>query len=164
GDILVIHTGYHQYYPENWADGRRRVDESRYFLRHPGPTRDFADWVLDRGVRWLAVDAGSADHPMHAGIRRLRADDAAKAEAKLGAIRVRVRTMVLGTGVTNVLTRHESVLASAVASLDQMSPGRTILGLGTGDSAVRMVGLRPARLDILQQRITRLRSLLRGEA
>ncbi len=83
GDILVIHTGYHRHYPENWAD-RSAVDETRYFIRHPGPTRAFAEWVLERGVRWLAVDAGSADHPMNTVIRRLRADEAEDAEAALG--------------------------------------------------------------------------------
>src|SRR5438270_349375 len=75
-DILVIHTGYHRYYPENWADGRAGVDETRYFIRHPGPTREFADWVLARGLRWLAVDAGGADHAMNTVIRLLRADEA----------------------------------------------------------------------------------------
>jgi arylformamidase len=83
-EILVIHTGYHRHYPENWADGRAHVDETKYFIRHPGPTRAFAEWVLDRGVRWLAVDAGTADHPMNTVIRRVRADEAVKAEAKLG--------------------------------------------------------------------------------
>lgn len=34
-DILVIHTGYHRYYPENWVE-RKEVDETRYFIRHPG--------------------------------------------------------------------------------------------------------------------------------
>ena len=84
GDILVIHTGYHRYYPENWANGRSEVDETKYFIRHPGPTRAFAEWVLERGIRWLAVDAGSADHPMNTVIRRIRADEAVYAEAKLG--------------------------------------------------------------------------------
>jgi kynurenine formamidase len=83
GDILVIHTGYHRYYPENWAD-RSQVDETKYFIRHPGPTRAFAEWVLERGVRWIAVDVGSADHPMNTVIRRIRADEAEEAEKKLG--------------------------------------------------------------------------------
>lgn len=83
GDILIIHTGYHRYYPENWAD-RSETDETKYFIRHPGPTRAFAEWLLERKVRWLAVDAGSADHPMNTVIRRLRADEAEDAEAKLG--------------------------------------------------------------------------------
>jgi kynurenine formamidase len=83
GDILVIHTGYHRYYPENWAS-RAEVDETKYFIRHPGPTRAFAEWLIDRKVRWLAVDAGSADHPMNTVIRRIRADEAEYAEEKLG--------------------------------------------------------------------------------
>jgi arylformamidase len=83
GDILIVHTGYHRYYPENWAD-RGQVDETRYFIRHPGPAREFAEWVLERGIRWLAVDCGSADHPMNTVIRRMRPDEAAHAEEKLG--------------------------------------------------------------------------------
>lgn len=83
GDILIIHTGYHRHYPENWVD-RSAVDETKYFIRHPGPTRAFAEWLLERGVRWLAVDAGSADHPMNTVIRRLRPDEAALAEQALG--------------------------------------------------------------------------------
>ncbi len=83
GDILIIRTGYHRYYPENWTD-RSRVDETRYFIRHPGPARAFAEWVLKRGVRWIAVDTGSADHPMNTVIRRIRADEAEEAEKKLG--------------------------------------------------------------------------------
>jgi arylformamidase len=83
GDIVVINTGYHRYYPENWVD-RSSTDETRYFVRHPGPAREFAEWVLDRGVRWLAVDAGSADHPMNTVIRKIRPDEAHAAEMKLG--------------------------------------------------------------------------------
>ncbi len=83
GDILVIHTGYHRFYPENWTD-RSEVDEERYFLRHPGPTREFAEWLLERKVRWLALDVSSADHPMNTVIRRIRSDEAALAEEKLG--------------------------------------------------------------------------------
>jgi arylformamidase len=82
-DILIIHTGYHRFYNENWVD-RGQVDETRYFVRHPGPTREFAEWVLDRGVRWLAVDAGSADHPMNTVIRKIRPDEAEDAEAAIG--------------------------------------------------------------------------------
>ena len=83
GDILIIHTGYHRHYPENWTD-LSQVDETRYFIRHPGPARDFAEWVLERGVRWIAVDAGSADHPMNTVIRQIRSDEVEDAEAALG--------------------------------------------------------------------------------
>ena len=82
-DILILHTGYHRYYPENWVD-RKEADETKYFIRQPGPGRDFAEWVLDRGIRWMAFDAGSADHPMNTVVRQVRPDEAEKAEEKLG--------------------------------------------------------------------------------
>ncbi|HEV7784763.1 MAG TPA: cyclase family protein, partial [Thermoanaerobaculia bacterium] len=80
GDILVIHTGYHRFYPSNWTAecGPIEPDETRYFIKHPGPTRAFADWVKARGIRWLAIDAGSADHPMNTVIRQVRPDHAKK--------------------------------------------------------------------------------------
>ena len=85
GDIVLIHTGYHRYYPENWMD-RSEVDETKYFIRHPGPTRAFAEWVLDRGIRYLGVDVSAADHPMNTVIRKIRADEAEDAEAKIGPL------------------------------------------------------------------------------
>jgi len=76
GDILVIHTGYHHYYNEDWYKTRNREKPNlpRAFLKHPGPQLEFCDWVLDRGVRWLAVDAISTDHPFNTNIRRARPD------------------------------------------------------------------------------------------
>src|SRR5436305_12593256 len=85
GDFFFIDTATNEIYTENWTD-RSHLDETKYFVRHPGPTRAFAEWVLERGVRWIAVDAGSADHPMNTVIRRLRADEAEVAEQKLGSL------------------------------------------------------------------------------
>ena len=39
------------------------------------------------------------------------------------------------TAVTNPLTRHPSVAASAIATLCEMAPGRLLVGIATGDSA-----------------------------
>ena len=39
------------------------------------------------------------------------------------------------TAVTNPLTRHPSVAASAIATLCEMAPGRILIGIATGDSA-----------------------------
>jgi len=40
----------------------------------------------------------------------------------------------IGPGVTNPLTRHPYITLAALASLDEMSGGRTLLGLGAGGS------------------------------
>lgn len=69
----------------------------------------------------------------------------------------------LGTGVTNVLTRHLSVVASAYATLEELFPGRLIIGIGLGDSAVETMGMKPARLAHFEKAISQMRALLRGE-
>lgn len=80
GDILFIYTGYSRY---GWDSPE--ADEQRYMLRHPGPTREFADWCLQKKIKLLGVDCGSQDHPMNTKIRDWRPDEAKKAEAYLQA-------------------------------------------------------------------------------
>lgn len=69
----------------------------------------------------------------------------------------------LGPGVTNLITRHPAVTTNAATSLNMLTGGRAVLGVGAGDSAVRTAGLPPARLAMLRERIPLMRALLRGE-
>ena len=70
---------------------------------------------------------------------------------------------MLGPTVSNPLTRHPAVAASAIASINELSGGRAFLGLGSGDSAVLNLGLRPARLAELHHYIQNVREMLAGE-
>lgn len=76
----------------------------------------------------------------------------------------RTRRIRLATGVTNIVTRHPAVLASSMATLDELSGGRAVLGLGVGESAVRTLGLKPARLSELEEATQVIRSLMLGES
>ena len=69
----------------------------------------------------------------------------------------------LGPTVTNALTRHPAVAASAIATLNELSGGRAFLGIGSGDSAVLNLGLRPARLAALHEYVQALRTILSGQ-
>ena len=71
--------------------------------------------------------------------------------------------VMLGPTVSNPLTRHPAVAASAIASINELSRGRAFLGLGSGDSAVLNLGLRPARLAELHHYIQTVREMLAGE-
>ena len=71
---------------------------------------------------------------------------------------------MLGPTVSNPQTRHPAVTAAAIASLNELSKGRAFLGLGSGDSAVLNLGLRPARLAELRHYIQTVRDLLAGES
>jgi 5,10-methylenetetrahydromethanopterin reductase len=69
----------------------------------------------------------------------------------------------LATCVTNLVTRHPSITASAAASADLVSGGRSILGVGAGHSGVANVGAAPAGVNALREGIAFLRAALRGE-
>lgn len=73
------------------------------------------------------------------------------------------RRMELATGVTNINTRHPAVLAHSFATLDELSGGRAVLGIGVGESAVQTIGQKPARLQQLEEVIGVLRLLMQGE-
>jgi 5,10-methylenetetrahydromethanopterin reductase len=66
----------------------------------------------------------------------------------------------VGPWVSNPLLRHPVVTARALHSLDVLTGGRAFLGIGTGDSAVRNAGLRPADLGGLERYVRAVRSLL----
>jgi 5,10-methylenetetrahydromethanopterin reductase len=69
----------------------------------------------------------------------------------------------LGTGVTNPRTRHLTVTANAIASIDDLTDGRAMLGVGSGDSAVQPLGMKAARIAELGEFLADARRLLDGE-
>ena len=72
-------------------------------------------------------------------------------------------TIKLGTWVTNPLTRIAPVTANSIATLNALAPGRTFLGIGTANNALRSMGNRPATLKELDTSLTVIRGLLAGE-
>src|SRR5262245_12612588 len=104
--------------------------------------------VEDQGFDWLGVaDSQSVFREMYVALT-------------LGALNTsRVR---LGPLVTNPLTRHLVVTASAIASVDEISGGRAILGLGSGDSAIYTIGAPPATLAGLEDSVITLGPLTGG--
>ena len=71
--------------------------------------------------------------------------------------------LTIGTAVTNPQTRHPGIVAVNAASLEELAPGRTILGIGAGDRPLKSLGLRPARLAEMRESIEVIRRLLAGE-
>ena len=73
------------------------------------------------------------------------------------------RRILLGTGVTNPVTRDVAVTATAFATLQAESGGRMICGIGRGDSSADHAGLRNATTAQLQTFVERFRRYLSGE-
>lgn len=69
----------------------------------------------------------------------------------------------LGSNVTNPVTRHPAVTASAAATLQEASGGRVVLGVGRGDSALAYLGYGPVSLTQFGVFLQRLQGYLRGE-
>ena len=83
------------------------------------------------------------------------------ASLALGA--TQTERIALGPCVTNLETRHPSVTAAATVTLEEIAPGRTILGVGTGDSSLKPLGLEPTRLAAMREGIEQIRRLTAGE-
>jgi probable F420-dependent oxidoreductase len=70
--------------------------------------------------------------------------------------------VVVGPMVTNPSTRDWTVTASTFATLNEMYGNRTVCGIGRGDSALRVIGLRPDSLARLRESIGVIRGLANG--
>ena len=115
------------------------------------PTRsaDFARQAEDRG--WdgmLVVDSQNLSGDPYVCLAL-----AATASESLG----------VATSVTNPVTRHPAVTASSALSLQRLSGGRMVLGIGRGDSALAHLGRAPARLGWFERYLASLQAYLRGE-
>src|SRR5262245_34608334 len=69
----------------------------------------------------------------------------------MGAWAKLTQRMKLSTGVTNPISRHPVVTAAAAASVQAISGGRAVLGIGRGDSALAYLGQAPARLGLFEK-------------
>ncbi len=81
----------------------------------------------------------------------------------LTAAAMSTRRLRVGPLVSNPVTRHPTLVASAVATLAELFDGRASLGVGRGDSAVRTLGLSPMKLGEFREALRAIRRLCRGE-
>jgi probable F420-dependent oxidoreductase len=71
--------------------------------------------------------------------------------------------MKLGQMVANPATRDPTLLASAYATLHDISDGRMILGVGRGDSALRYIGRNPMQVADFEQALRMVKPFMNGE-
>ena len=73
-------------------------------------------------------------------------------------------TLQVGTAVTNPVTRHAAVTASAIGTVQVESNGRAVLGIGRGDSALGLLGQKPAPASQLADYIKQVQGYLQGDS
>jgi alkanesulfonate monooxygenase SsuD/methylene tetrahydromethanopterin reductase-like flavin-dependent oxidoreductase (luciferase family) len=69
----------------------------------------------------------------------------------------------IGTGVAIPGTRIAPVTAHSIASINRLAPGRTFLGIGTGHTAMRVMGMNPMPLKEFAEYLRVVRTLLAGD-
>ena len=73
------------------------------------------------------------------------------------------RRIKLGTGVAIPGTRIAPVTAHSIASINRIAPGRVFLGIGTGHTAMRVMGMDPMKSRDFREYLRVVRTLLTGE-
>lgn len=84
----------------------------------------------------------------------------------MAACSMQTRSILLGTSVTNPYTRHPAVTAAAFATLDEISGGRTVVGLGIGSrrNLLEPLGIRRGNIgQTCREAIKVMRSVFSGE-
>ena len=85
-----------------------------------------------------------------------------EASVTMAAAAVGTSRIIFGTGVTNAVTRHRSLLASTWATMFELTGGRVAMGIGAGDSSLRTMGLAPMTLNALENAVAEIRTLFAG--
>ncbi|MEM9133179.1 MAG: LLM class flavin-dependent oxidoreductase [Actinomycetota bacterium] len=75
----------------------------------------------------------------------------------------RTSTIRIGTGVAVAATRPAPVTAASMATINRLAPGRTFCGIGTGNTAMRIMGHKPMTITEFDRYLGELAPLLRGE-
>jgi 5,10-methylenetetrahydromethanopterin reductase len=73
---------------------------------------------------------------------------------------VKTKTIRFGTAVTNMVYRDPTVTANSFATLNEISEGRAVIGLGTGDGPVYSLGRTATRLTDFEKGLSTIRDLL----
>ena len=71
--------------------------------------------------------------------------------------------IVFGTGVAIAPTRLAPVTAHSIASIHKLAPGRVFLGIGSGHTAMRVMGMDPMSGRAFREYLRVVRGLLDGE-
>ena len=82
----------------------------------------------------------------------------------LGQAATQTSALTLFPAVTNPFTRHASVLAGAIETVEELAPGRVKFIIGTGYTSASTIGRTPATLAEMRACVATVKTLLAGQA
>ncbi len=83
--------------------------------------------------------------------------------AVLALVAAHTQRMRIGTGVAIAGTRIAPVTAHSIATINEIAPGRVFLGIGTGHTAMRVMGMDAVKPKPFAEYLRVVRALLHGE-
>jgi alkanesulfonate monooxygenase SsuD/methylene tetrahydromethanopterin reductase-like flavin-dependent oxidoreductase (luciferase family) len=112
-------------------------------------------------------DVGLAKHAENLGYDFVWATDSplirSNPWAVLALAAQQTQKIGLGTGLEIGALRLAPVTANGIATINRLAPGRTFLGVGTGNTAMRTLGQMPMRIAEFREHIRVVRALINGE-
>ncbi len=149
------------------------VSLSGHIRRHDGNTathgvNEKGRVHMDFGIMTAKIDEiGYITHAENLGYSHCWVTDSQMIRSNCWAVLAlaaqQTRTMQLGTGVNVPGLRLAPVAANGIATINRLAPGRCFISLGTGHTAMRMMGHKPMRLKPFAEYIRVVRALLNGE-
>src|SRR3989441_5227832 len=82
----------------------------------------------------------------------------------LGQAATHTSRLTLFPAVTNPFTRHASVLAGGIQTVEELAPGRVKFVIGTGYTSASTIGRKPAKLAEMRECITSVKALLAAKS
>src|SRR5947207_13038780 len=82
--------------------------------------------------------------------------------ALLAIAGAQTESIKLGHCVTNPGIRDPTITASWYATMQDITGGRMVMGIGRGDSSRRVVGLKPVKVDEFERRLVMIKELMNG--
>lgn len=126
----------------------------RIHLRVPGTSPMPELMAIIKGIEDAGFDgAGIPDSQMLSRDTFVILGQAAAHTTRLG----------LFPAVTNPFSRHPSVLASAIQTVEEIAPGRVRFVIGTGYTSASTIGRKPATLAEMRACIGAVKALLAGQ-
>src|SRR6266568_6130667 len=137
--------------------------------RRSGSTSSAVDAItaMDFGIVHAKIDEiGYITHAENLGYSHCWVTDSQMIRSNCWAVLAlaaqQTRTMRLGTGVNVPGLRLAPVTANSIATINRLAPGRCFISLGTGHTAMRMLGQKPMPLKPFREYIRVVRALLNG--
>lgn len=123
--------------------------DSFYFPTSIDATREYAQYLEDSEFSCIWV---ADSHQLYTDTY-----------VTLAVCAMETETLGLRTGVTNPISRHPSVTANAISSINQLSGDRVSIGIGAGDSGVYSIGKEPVKVGELHEAVEQIQDLVAGE-